>query len=61
MIMQKWEKMLAVQRMQEFISRHLKEVITLSDLARAAAYSPGMRPGYSKRLRVKRHSNTYAF
>jgi AraC-like DNA-binding protein len=38
--MQKWEKMLAVQRMQEFITKHLKEVITLSDLARAAAYSP---------------------
>jgi AraC-like DNA-binding protein len=38
--MQKWEKMLAVQRMQDFISSHLKEVITLSDLARAAAYSP---------------------
>jgi AraC-like DNA-binding protein len=38
--MQKWEKMLAVQRMQEFISGHLKEVITLSDLSRAAAYSP---------------------
>ncbi len=38
--MQKLEKMLAVQRMQEFISRHLKEVITLSDLAKAAAYSP---------------------
>jgi len=38
--MEKWEKMLAVQRMQDFISRHLKEVITLSDLARAAVYSP---------------------
>jgi AraC family transcriptional regulator len=38
--MQKWEKMLAVQRMQDYISMNLKEVITLSDLAKAAAYSP---------------------
>jgi AraC-like DNA-binding protein len=38
--MQKWEKMLAVQRMQDFISKNLKEVITLSDLAKVAAYSP---------------------
>jgi AraC-like DNA-binding protein len=37
---EKWEKMLAVQHMQDCIEKHLKEVITMSLLARAAGYSP---------------------
>ncbi len=35
-----WEKIEAVQRMQEYILAHYQEEITLQDLARAALYSP---------------------
>ena len=34
------EKILAVQRMQDYIALHLREDITLADLAREACYSP---------------------
>lgn len=34
------EKILAVQRMQDYIALHLTEAITLADLAREACYSP---------------------
>jgi AraC-like DNA-binding protein len=39
-VMNNIEKIEAVQKMQDYISRHLREVITLKDLARAACYSP---------------------
>ena len=35
-----WEKIDAVQRMQEYILAHYNEPITLQDLAAAAMYSP---------------------
>ncbi len=35
-----WEKIRAVQRMQEHIMRHHQEEIALADLAKAACYSP---------------------
>jgi AraC-like DNA-binding protein len=35
-----WEKIKAVQRMQDYIMAHYKEEITLQDLAKAAMYSP---------------------
>ncbi len=35
-----WEKLKAVQRMQDFIEAHLDRPITLSELARSARYSP---------------------
>jgi AraC family transcriptional regulator len=38
--MESWEKIKAVQRMQDYIAEHLTEVITLRSLARAAGYSP---------------------
>lgn len=38
--MESWEKMKAVQRMQDYIDEHITEVITLSLLAKAAGYSP---------------------
>ncbi len=38
--MSEWEKLKAVQRMQDFIESHLKERITLTALARSARYSP---------------------
>ncbi len=38
--MERWEKVKAVQRMQEFILAHLAEPITLHRLAQAAGYSP---------------------
>lgn len=38
--MERWEKLLAVQRMQDYIERHITEPITLSDLSRRAGYSP---------------------
>lgn len=41
-----WERVLAVQRMQDYISEHLQEEITLADLARVSLYSPW----YSYRL-----------
>ncbi|NTW71309.1 MAG: AraC family transcriptional regulator [Eubacteriaceae bacterium] len=37
--MEKWEKIKAVQRMQDYISEKLNEVITLNQLARASGYS----------------------
>lgn len=40
------ERVLAVQRMQDYISGHLKEEITLADLSRVSMYSPW----YSYRL-----------
>ncbi len=36
----RWEKVKAVERMQDFIDAHLQEQITLHALARAARYSP---------------------
>jgi len=36
---EKWEKMLAVQHIQDFIEKHLKDNITMSMLAKAAGYS----------------------
>lgn len=38
--MERWEKLLAIQRMQDYISSHIMEPITLGDLARTAGYSP---------------------
>ncbi len=38
--MERWEKLLAVQRMQDFIETHMTQPITLTDLARRAGYSP---------------------
>ncbi|GBF34317.1 hypothetical protein DCCM_3429 [Desulfocucumis palustris] len=38
--MESWEKVKAVQRMQEYIAEHIKETITLRMLANAARYSP---------------------
>lgn len=38
--MESWEKIKAVQRMQDYIAEHLTEAITLHSLARAAGYSP---------------------
>lgn len=35
-----WDRIDAVQRMQDHILKHYREEITLNDLARAAAYSP---------------------
>jgi AraC-like DNA-binding protein len=35
-----WEKINAVQRMQDYIMAHYQEEITLEDLAKAAMYSP---------------------
>lgn len=58
------EKTEAVQRMQEYIERHMKEVISLAGLAQAAHFSPwysarifkeltGLSPGdYVRRLRL---------
>ena len=39
-ITESWEKVNAVQRMQDFIERHVTELITLHMLAQAAGYSP---------------------
>jgi AraC-like DNA-binding protein len=38
--MEKWEKINAVQRMQDYIGEHINEPITLYMLAQAAGYSP---------------------
>lgn len=38
--MERWERVMAVQRMQDFIEAHISERITLPMLARAAGYSP---------------------
>lgn len=35
-----WEKINAVQRMQDYIEKHITESITLHILAQAAGYSP---------------------
>ncbi|MBS5062646.1 MAG: AraC family transcriptional regulator [Hungatella hathewayi] len=60
------ERVLAVQRMQDYIDGHLSEEITLADLARASFYSPwysyrlfkqwvGMTPAdYIRRLRLSK-------
>lgn len=60
------ERVLAVQRMQDYIDGHLSEEITLADLARASLYSPwysyrlfkqwvGMTPAdYIRRLRLSK-------
>ena len=37
--MERWEKINAVQRMQDYINEHINSSITLSDLAEAAGYS----------------------
>jgi AraC family transcriptional regulator len=37
---ERWERVMAVQRMQDFIEAHMNERITLPMLARAAGYSP---------------------
>ena len=38
--MERWERTNAVQRMQDYIEKHLTEPITLHMLANAAGYSP---------------------
>ena len=38
--MERWEKVDAVQRMQDYIERHIAESITLHMLAQTAGYSP---------------------
>jgi len=38
--MERWEKVNAVQRMQDYIERHITEPITLHMLAQTAGYSP---------------------
>lgn len=38
--MESWEKIDAVQRVQDYIEAHLKEPLTLYQLSRAAGYSP---------------------
>jgi len=38
--MERWEKIMAVQRMQDYIEAHLNDPITLHQLAEAARYSP---------------------
>jgi len=38
--MERWEKVKAVQQMQDFIDKHIKEPITLRILANEAGYSP---------------------
>lgn len=38
--MERWEKINAVQRMQDYIEEHITKPITLNNLARAAGYSP---------------------
>ncbi len=38
--MENWQKVLAVQHMQDYIAAHIMEPIELSDLAKAAGYSP---------------------
>lgn len=38
--MESWQKILAVQHMQDYIEKHLKEVITLNQLSKVAEYSP---------------------
>lgn len=60
------EQVLAVQRMQEYIEKHLTEEITLTDLARKSLYSPwysyrlfkaytGLTPSdYIRRLRLSK-------
>ena len=60
------EQILAVQRMQEYIEAHLKEPLTLADLARVSRFSPwhahrlfrqytGLAPAeYVRRLRLSR-------
>ena len=60
------EKILAVQRMQDYIESHLYEKITLCDLANTAMYSPfysarifkeltGLTPmDYIRKLRLSR-------
>lgn len=37
---ERWEKINAVQRMQDYIENHLREPVTLQALARASGYSP---------------------
>lgn len=39
------EQILAVQRMQDYIERNWMEEISLSDLARASLFSPGIPAG----------------
>lgn len=38
--MDRWEQVNAVQRMQDYIVKHVKDPITLYDLARVSGYSP---------------------
>ncbi|WP_246579160.1 hypothetical protein [Alkaliphilus flagellatus] len=38
--MERWEKINAVQRMQDYIDAHITEPITLHMLAQSAGYSP---------------------
>jgi AraC-like DNA-binding protein len=39
--MESWEKISAVQRMQDYIDAHMTDAISLHMLARAAGYSRG--------------------
>lgn len=38
--MERWDKINAVQKMQDYVETHLHEPITLKNLADAAGYSP---------------------
>ena len=38
--MEHWQKVLAVQHMQDYVAAHIKEPITLAQLGKAAGYSP---------------------
>ncbi len=42
------EKILAVQRMQDYINEHLTEKITLCDLSNVALFSPFIAREYSR-------------
>ena len=38
--MERWEKLRAVQKMQDYIAAHIADPITLKELAKEAGYSP---------------------
>ncbi len=46
------EQTLAVQRMQDYIERHLEETITLADLAKASMFSPWYSTACSGSIRI---------
>lgn len=46
------EQLLAVQRMQDYINKHLCEKITLADLAKASYFHHGTQDEYSLNLQA---------